>query len=130
MTGMVLDTSAIMAFLRDEVGADKVASMLEDRAIISTVNVQELLASLASKGMAPEDARLAVRSLNLEGRDLTWELAERAAELVEWTKAFGLSLGDRSCLALARMLDMPAVTADRVWSNVAETIGVEVIVIR
>lgn len=71
MTGMVLDTSAIMAFLRDDVGADTVASMLEDRAIVSTVNVQELIASLVSKGMAPEDARLAVRSLNLEGRDLT-----------------------------------------------------------
>ena len=104
--------------------------MLEDRAIVSTVNVQELIASLVSKGMAPEDARLAVRSLNLEGRDLTWDLAERAAELVEWTKPFGLSLGDRSCLALARRLDMPAVTADRIWSNVAESIGVEVIVIR
>ena len=130
MTGMVLDTSAIMAFLRDDVGADTVASMLEDRAIVSTVNVQELIASLVSKGMAPEDARLAVRSLNLEGRDLTWDLAERAAELVEWTKPFGLSLGDRSCLALARRLDMPAVTADRIWSNVAESIGVEVIVIR
>lgn len=87
---MVLDTSAIMAFLRDEVGADMVASMLEDRAIISTVNVQELVASLALKGMAPEDARLAVRSLNLEGRDFTWDLAERATELVEWTKPFGL----------------------------------------
>ena len=127
---MALDTSAIMAFLRDDVGADTVASMLEDRAIVSTVNVQELIASLVSKGMAPEDARLAVRSLNLEGRDLTWDLAERAAELVEWTKPFGLSLGDRSCLALARRLDMPAVTADRIWSNVAESIGVEVIVIR
>ena len=80
--------------------------------------------------MAPEDARLAVRSLNLEGRDLAWELAECAADLLEWTRAFGLSLGDRSCLALAPMLNMPAVTADRVWSNVAESIGVEVIVSR
>ena len=104
--------------------------MLEGRALVSTVNVQELLAKLISKGMSAGHARLTVRSLNLEGHDLSWELAESAAEMIEHTRAHGLSLGDRSCLALARALDMPAVTADRAWSNVAIDLGVEVVAIR
>ena len=119
MTGSVLDTSAIIAFLRSETGGEEVGRMLEGQAIVSTVNVQELLAKLISKGMSVGDARLTVRSLNLEGHDLTWALAESAAEMIEHTQPHGLSLGDRSCLALARALNMPAITADRAWSNMA-----------
>jgi PIN domain nuclease of toxin-antitoxin system len=29
----------------------------------------------------------------------------------------GLSLGDRACLALARVRNVPALTADRVWEK-------------
>ena len=83
MTGSVLDTSAIMAFLRSEIVGEEVGRMLENRAIVSTVNVQELLAKLISKGMSVGDARLTVRSLNLEGHDLSWTLAESAAEMIE-----------------------------------------------
>ena len=130
MSGSVLDTSAIMAFLRSEIVGEEVGRMLENRAIVSTVNVQELLAKLISKGMSVGDARLTVRSLNLEGHDLSWTLAESAAEMIEHTQAHGLSLGDRSCLALARALNLPAVTADRAWANVADDLGVDVVLIR
>ena len=46
------------------------------------------------------------------------------------TRAVGLSLGDRACLALAAELGVPALTADRGWAGVAEAAGVAVQVIR
>ena len=130
MSGIVLDTSAVLAFLLQEPGGDDVASMLEGRAVISAVNVQELLAKLIMKGMSPHHAKLTVRSLNLECHAHSFEAAEAAAELIEHTRGMGLSLGDRSCLALARKLGVPAATADRVWSKMAEAAQVKVVVIR
>jgi ribonuclease VapC len=39
------------------------------------------------------------------------------ARLRPLTKAHGLSLADRACLALARRLEIPVVTADRDWAD-------------
>lgn len=33
------------------------------------------------------------------------------------TKEFGLSLGDRACLALAGIKNLPVVTADKQWDK-------------
>lgn len=41
--------------------------------------------------------------------------AALAASLVPLTRALGLSLGDRACLALAIRRDAAALTADRTW---------------
>jgi ribonuclease VapC len=54
--------------------------------------------------------------------------SELAAQLWSQTKAFGLSLGDRACLALAIDQKAIALTADRVWANLQ--IGVDIQVIR
>lgn len=50
-----------------------------------------------------------------------WPFDERAAvdvaNLREQTKPFGLSLGDRACLALGMSLKVPILTADRRWGD-------------
>lgn len=38
------------------------------------------------------------------------------------TRDAGLSLGDRACLALARRLDAPVLTADTAWQGVAHRV--------
>ena len=43
------------------------------------------------------------------------------------TKASGLSLADRACLALAKRLDIPALTADRDWADLNLGITVQLI---
>lgn len=58
------------------------------------------------------------------------ELALQAALMAAITKPFGLSLGDRICLALARRTGLPALTADRSWLKAASALGVTVEVIR
>ena len=43
--------------------------------------------------------------------------AKVAGDLRSLTRAQGLSLGDRTCLALAPALGLPAMTADRAWGG-------------
>ena len=63
-------------------------------------------------------ARLALSVLGIgEIVDFSGDLALDAARLRPLGKQYGLSLGDRACLALAAKLKMPAVTADREWSK-------------
>ncbi|MEB3338408.1 MAG: hypothetical protein VKJ46_13155 [Leptolyngbyaceae bacterium] len=54
--------------------------------------------------------------------------ARSIAKLRLSTQAQGLSLGDRACLALALILNLPDLTCDRLWANL--NLGVTVNLIR
>ncbi len=95
----------------------KVTPLLAESAI-STVNLTEIAAKLLEAGMDETSADLALSVLGIGEvigfrEDLAWE----AAKLRHLTKQYGLSLGDRACLALAMKLNVPAVTADKEWSK-------------
>jgi ribonuclease VapC len=62
--------------------------------------------------------------------DVTQELALQAGLLYSATKGFGLSLGDRLCLALALCEGREALTADRMWTDAGLLLGVPVRLIR
>lgn len=129
MASCVIDTSAVFVDLQSERGADEARRWLKD-AVISTVNLQEVASKAIDKGMPPEKVPGLIGRLRLETRDLTAPLALQAGLLRAVTAHKGLSLGDRSCLALARELGLPAVTADRDWADVADAVGVEVVLVR
>lgn len=113
----VLDASAVLAVLNGERGEKKVVPLLAESAI-STVNLTEVAAKLLEAGMDEASARLAVAVLGIgETMDFTKDLAWEAARLRTLTKQYGLSLGDRACLALSIRLKVPAVTADKEWSK-------------
>jgi hypothetical protein len=54
-------------------------------------------------------------------------LALLAASLVTSTKEFGLSLGDRACLALAMSRGLPVLTTESRWERVALPVDVRLI---
>lgn len=113
----VLDASVVLAVLNGEPGEKKVIPILAESAV-SAVNLTEVAAKLLEAGMDEAGARLAVSILGIgEIVDFTTDLAWEAARLRPLTKQYGLSLGDRACLALAIKLKVPAVTADREWSK-------------
>lgn len=122
MSTAVLDASAFLAYLRDEPGADDVADAIADGAAISTANLAEVLSRAADRGADPRRLarQLTERGL-LDGAISVEPLV--AADTVEiarlrpLTREHGLSLGDRACLALAKRLGVPAVTADTAWSR-------------
>ncbi len=129
MTKAVLDASAMLALLFAEFGADAVRPRVRG-SLIGTVNMAEVLAKLVDKGLPADEAARALDMLGMEAVPLSVEQAQLSAALRLATRAIGLSLGDRACLALARDRGLPAVTAERRWPDVAEDAGVVVGVIR
>lgn len=117
MNKKVLDSSAVLALILQEKGAEVVESMLH-RSLISTVNVAEVLTKLEEKGILNQPMIDDFQQLGIEIIDFDFNQAAKVAELRSLTKHLGLSLGDRSCLALAMLRNVTAVTADKIWENV------------
>lgn len=126
MSKYVLDSSAILAFLNDEPGTERVAEALEE-AVVSTVNISEVITKLIDAGIPEEQIKLVLGYLSCEIESFNLEDAWQSAKLRLITRDRGLSLGDRACLSLALKLGLPVLTADRVWSSLALEIEVQVI---
>jgi ribonuclease VapC len=100
--------------MRNEPGADVVQTVLPD-AIISSVNLAEVVTKLIDRGSTKEAIDGALWSLNLTVIEFARDTARLAGLLRRETRSRGLSLGDRACLALAQERGLTAVTADAAW---------------
>lgn len=123
----VLDASALLTVLFQEPGATSVADVIAEGAAVSTVNLSEVAAALVRHQRDPDHILRAVTA-QVTVEPFTTEDALAAAALWARTRAAGLSLGDRACLALAQRLGVPAVTADREWATV--NLGVTIQLVR
>jgi PIN domain nuclease of toxin-antitoxin system len=125
----VIDSSALLALLRNERGGTTVAPLLADSAMC-TVNLSEVVAHYARTGSSEADIRSLLTGLGFESVPLDDDLAYTAGMLIPLTRSAGLSFGDRACVALALRLGAKVITADRVWSRIADAVGVEIELIR
>jgi ribonuclease VapC len=119
---VVLDASALMAYIRNERGGSEVRKAFHKEVAISAVNWAEVLSKLADAGLDPEMTSKRFHDQAVIGPALTiWpfdeRLARHVASLRDHTRPFGLSLGDRACLALGSFLKVPILTADRKWGE-------------
>jgi PIN domain nuclease of toxin-antitoxin system len=128
MSDIVLDASAILALIQNERGAEKLTDDLMDDAVISTVNLAEVQSKLIKKGYDSEEAWETAVSLVTAAEPYTSEQARIAGDLIVKTEKYGLSFGDRSCLALAIALRAPVFTTEQLWKNLK--LGVSIHVIR
>lgn len=133
MSSVVLDASALLAFLNEESGAEVVEQALGRGAWMSIVNWAEVISKAAEMGAEPARVREELIQMGVLGKALeivalTDEDALEIARLRPATRTLGLSLGDRACLALGQRLGVPVLTADRLWSQV--TLDLEVRLIR
>jgi len=126
VTDVVLDSSAVLALLLAEPGADRVKAALPG-ALLSVVNFAEVVTELCDRGMPATEARSIVETLGVELVDFEVEQACIVGDLRRATRAAGLSLGDRACLALARLRGLSALTADTAWGQLE---GFDVVLIR
>jgi PIN domain nuclease of toxin-antitoxin system len=126
VSSCVLDASAVLALLHKEPGADTVAEKLPN-AVISTVNLAEVVTKLVDAGMPLEEARNAVDTLGLRYLSFEATTAFQVGGLRKQTRALGLSLGDRACLATGAEQGVPVVTAERSWGNLTAGVDVELI---
>jgi len=111
---MILDASAILAFLQGEPGSERVESVLP-KGIVGAANWSEVAQKVAGRGADWAIARALLLSYGLQIEAVTAEDAEYAASL--WSPGSGLSLADRLCLALAARSGRGALTADRAWGT-------------
>ena len=126
---MILDASALLAFLLNERGKERVAEALMDEPRMTTVNFAEVAAKYVLRGAKDRAATLAARLPNTLV-SVDEDLATRAAMMADVTRAAGLSLGDRICLALGQRSGQTVLTADRAWLDVADKVGAVIEVVR
>ena len=128
MNEVVFDASAMLALLQRERGEEKLTADLLTRSVASTVNLAEVQSKLVKNGGDPDVAwRDALSSVSLVEL-YTREHARIAGDLITTTEKYGLSLGDRSCLALAIALKAPVYTTEQAWRELK--VGVPIHVIR
>jgi ribonuclease VapC len=110
---VVLDASAILAFLHGEKGADVVEEHLADDARCGAASWAEVAQKIRGAGRDWSLSRALLASYGMAVENVTESDGEWAA--ARWRRGEGLSLADRLCLSLAYRLQAPAVTADAAW---------------
>ena len=123
---IVLDASALLAWLFRESNWQRVDRELA-AAHMSTVNLSEVLVRAQREVKDTSLLQAALRDSPLVIDPFTVEDAETAARFEPLTRAHGLSLGDRACLALGLRLAGTVITTDRSWKRLALPITIEVI---
>jgi ribonuclease VapC len=127
----VLDSSALLAVSKGERGAEFVIELINSQdCVISSVNMAEVATRLLDLGLPAHELQRAVTQFGVDVIDFNQEQALACAALRTATKSAGLSLGDRACLALAKLMDGVAVTADQAWQDVRILAGVRVLMVR
>jgi PIN domain nuclease of toxin-antitoxin system len=127
MGRVVLHSSALLAVLNREPGAELVAELLGNTAMCA-VNLAEVQAKLAGRGIDREIAAATILPLVSEVVAFDESLALLTGSLIADAQKHGLSLGDRAGVALGIQIKAPVHTADRSWAKL--DVGVEIRLIR
>jgi PIN domain nuclease of toxin-antitoxin system len=125
---VIVDSSAIIALAKGEFGADAIVPNYLGRGLISAINLAEFVQVLRRFDMDPESY---LRSFEQTGMRTIPDDAVRArvaGNLERETSRWGLSLGDRFCIALAMEKRLPVLTTDRIWQDAG--LGIEIILAR
>jgi PIN domain nuclease of toxin-antitoxin system len=112
---VVLDASAILAFVQDEDGADVVETELNKRPRCGAANWSEVAQKVLAAGRDWDLVRALLNSYDIVIEPVVREDAEWAAR--RWNGGEGLSLADRLCMALAQRADCYVLTADTTWGS-------------
>jgi ribonuclease VapC len=111
----VLDSSAVLAVLQGEQGADIVETALADESCCGAANWSEIAQHVIASGRDWGLARALLQNFALAVVPVIEADAEWAA--MRWRRGEGLSLGDRLCLAVAERLQAAVLTADNAWGK-------------
>jgi ribonuclease VapC len=129
---VVLDASALLAYLFSEPGADNVREALKHGAHISALSYAEVLSKLADAGHRVDESVRLLQDQGLAGSafqivPLDARQAEEIARLSTKARNNGLSLGGRACLALGHTLKLHVLTTDKAWEKIKAGIHIEIL---
>ncbi|MGI9577635.1 MAG: PIN domain-containing protein [Microthrixaceae bacterium] len=112
---VVLDSSAILAFLQSEAGADLVEEAMVRDPTCGAATWSEVAQQVRAADRDWGLVRALLESYELAVEPVLAEDAEWAAH--RWQRGEGLSLADRLCLALGERVDAEVLTADTQWGS-------------
>jgi ribonuclease VapC len=126
----VIDASVVIAFLQQEPGGEKFLDAIREGSAMSATNVAEVVKRMFVNGAS--DAQIAQQIKRLEPLTVPFDssLLTAFSQVMKYWQKANLSLADCICLATAKHLALPVLTADRSWKDLESDIGVEVILIR
>lgn len=103
--------------------------MSEGGALISQVNYTEVVGKLLKAGMPADAVQTVMNKLDINVENYDADQAWQAGVLRTITKNLRVVIfGDRACLALATVKNLPVLTTDKNWSDL--TLGFEIIQLR
>lgn len=123
---VIHDASSLLAVAFREPGADVARGALRG-SLVSSVNWSEIVQKVAYRQGDTAALRQLFGGLGVSIVPFSAEHAERAAAIYPETKAYGLSLGDRACLALGLERGLEVFTAERSWADLQLEVRVRVI---
>ncbi|MUL34957.1 PIN domain-containing protein [Gloeocapsopsis dulcis] len=123
---VVLDASALLAYLQDEPGSEAVEEVLAE-SVMPSVNWAEVVQKSVAAGVVVDGMREDLAALGLTIAPFCLQEAEMAGQLWLQTRQAGLSWGDRACLSVGMGLNVPLLTCDRLWQTLGLALDVRVI---
>ena len=115
---IIFDASAVVALLAKEKGFEVIKRHLKN-AIISSVNISEVYKYCIDKqNLAADECKNIMGISGIKIIDFDEKQALIAADIYPKTKEYGLSLGDRACIALAIEKKYPILTCDKIWEKI------------
>jgi ribonuclease VapC len=117
---LILDASALIAFIRKELGSETVKTRItQSEAFISVVNLTEAKGKLIGVGdFTPQQVESELEQLAALVEPIAYTLEH--ANLAAWwyaRKPYNLSLGDCACLGAAEATGYEVLTAEQRWQK-------------
>lgn len=123
---IIIDASAILALINNEEGKDVVEQYLNN-ALISTINFSEVITVTNRNGFDQDEITNLLKNIFPNIIEFNYDQALIAASLDKYTSKYGLSLGDRACLSLAKYKNYPVLTADKIWKKLDIDLDIKLI---
>ncbi len=117
MKPVIADTSAVIAYLNFETGADEVRRRIA-RIRLTMVNVAEIVAVVSRHKVTRAWIEKRIFRVFSEVLPFDREQAYLCGNLEQVTRPKGLSLGDRACLAAGILHGWPVLTAESTWAEI------------
>ena len=115
---IVFDSSALIMLFAKEKGYEVIKQHMKN-AIISSVNIAEVYKyCIEVQNLSEEDCKNLIKLSGIKIIEFCEEQALITAKIIKKTKQYGLSLGDRACIALAMLKNYPVLTCDKIWQKV------------
>ncbi|MDQ5921718.1 MAG: hypothetical protein QG673_1777 [Pseudomonadota bacterium] len=120
-----------MLLLKGEPVNFNITEILE-HCIATTYNIAEVANKMVlKKQVTHQEIWILLESLIPHTYNIDMEISEIATSFSEVINAsFGISLGDKYCLALGKLLNKPIYTADRAWKQFEKLINIKINLVR